>query len=73
MLHDCLLVKFQDVKLKIQILSMKFRENRHEAFILLNLFHNLFAINFSVVKGIFELFVVCHNSCLCIIFVLIVV
>ena len=55
LLQDQLPVKFQDVKV-----SMKFRENKLEAFTLLNLFHNLFAINFSVVKVIFEPFVVCQ-------------
>ena len=39
-LQDCLPVKFKDPKF------MQFHENRHEAFILLKLFHNLFAINF---------------------------
>ena len=35
-----------------------FHENRHEAFILFKVFHNLFAIIFSIVKVLIELFVV---------------
>ena len=37
---------------------MKFHENRHEALILVILFHNFFAIIFSIIKVIIELFVV---------------
>ena len=49
LLQDCLPMKFKDPK---------FHENRHEAFILFKLFHNLFAIIFSIIKVIIELFVV---------------
>ena len=52
MLQDHLPVNFKDPK---------FMRIRHEAFILLKLFHNLFAINFfCVVEIIIELFV-CHS------------
>ena len=44
-------------------------ENGHEAFILLKPFHNLFAINFSVVETVCCLPII--NSCFCIIFVLV--
>ena len=53
LLQDCLPAKFKDPKF------MKFfHENRHEAFILFKLFHNFFAIFFSIIKVIIELFVV---------------
>ena len=48
LLQDCLPVKFQDVKFKFK--HEFFCENRHEASILLKLFHNLFAINFFLSK-----------------------
>ena len=44
LLHDCLPVKFKDLKF------INFHENRHEAFILFKLFHNLFAIIFLLLK-----------------------
>ena len=49
---DSLPMKFKDPKF------MKFHENRHEALILVILFHNFFAIIFSIIKVIIELFIV---------------
>ena len=59
MLQDRLSVKFQDVKFTVP-------KSKHEIFVriefmLLKLFHNLFAIIFSVVEIIIELFVVCQK------------
>ena len=71
MLQDGLPVKFQDVKFKI---PRNFRENRHEAFILLKYLIICLQSIFSAVEIIIELFVVCQkiNSYLCIIFIIII-
>ena len=76
MLQDRLPVKFQDVKFK----DPKFK---HEIFVRIDMKHSYFSNYFiiclqsifSVVEIVIELFVVCQklNSCLCIIFVLIVI
>ena len=50
LLHDCLPVKFKDLKF------INFHENRHEAFILFKLFHNLFATIFCLLFNIIHVY-----------------